>query len=194
MFMKPQVSQKIMSAEIWGFCWVGLAPHWSWSRWPCHLLELQQESWSWPAGESWPPNNHTPEKDSPNHGGAPHLDRVSELTLSEGVQCEQPEGIRKQENWPLICHVVAKGKRKMPSGSHPTPPLAGGRADPHPRVTRVGKLALPLTCCSTQDSGPCIPSDQRTRTDNLVEDTSEPSLRPWEKASWCKLPTPVCLL
>lgn len=69
-----------------------------------------------------------------------------------------------------------------------------GELTPPPRVTRVGELALPLTCCSTQDSGPCIPSDQRTRIDNLVEGTSEPSLRPWEKASWCKLPTPVCLL
>lgn len=46
-----------------------------------------------------------------------------------------------------------------------------------PSVTRVEEPALTLTCCSTQESGPCIPSEQHTRADSVAGGTGEPVLK-----------------
>lgn len=88
--------------------------------------------------------------------------RDTELTLQAGARVTCPWGpeSRRAGPAPLICHEVARARERSPL-PHPVPPVAIGNADPE--VTRAKEPALPLTSCSTQESGPCTLFGQYSR-------------------------------
>lgn len=70
--------------------------------------------------------------------------------------------------------MEAWGRERCPYPNQ-LPPVAGERVSP--MITRVGKLALTLTSCSTQENRPCTSLEIHTRADSIVRVTGELALR-----------------
>ena len=79
-----------------------------------------------------------------------------------------------------LLQIDSLGTGVMPSPTCPSPPVAVGRADHE--VRRVGELALPLTSCSTWQSGPCTSPGQPSRAGPHGGGTGEQAMRPGKLA------------
>lgn len=147
---------------------------WPWGGWLCPSLDTVAGELALPL---WEEITQAPGKDdlTLHHRHVPQLGSTLEMTLCSGGRRAYTEGIRTGATLPsLICHMEAWGRERCPS-PHRLPPVAGERAGP--MITRVGKLALTLTSCSTQENRPCTPPGIQTRADSIVRVAGELALR-----------------
>lgn len=124
--------------------------YWSWDSWPCPLVNTL----SGKLALSCQGRIFRKDGSRPHHRSIPHLASTSELSLSAWEPCPPLSAIP---------YSITEMRERCLS---PLLPIVSERVGPW--VTRVRELALPLISCSTQESRPCIPPGQYTRSDPLV--------------------------